>query len=61
MRVEQWPLRQEETKRGDDTQQGGMWSYISPEQRVPQDHPLRTIRVMVDAALKELSPRFALL
>ena len=47
--------------RGDDTQQGGMWSYIQPEQRVPQDHPLRPIRVMVDRALKELSPRFALL
>jgi transposase len=47
--------------RGDDTQQGSMWSYPSPERRVPQDHPLRPIRVMVDAALKELSPRFALL
>jgi transposase len=47
--------------RGDDTQQDGMWSYIRPEQRVPQDHPLRPIRAMVDQALKELSPRFALL
>ena len=47
--------------RGDDTQQGHMWSYIQPEQRVPQDHPLRSIRAMVDRALKELSPRFALL
>ena len=47
--------------RGDDAQQGSMWSYLSPEQRVPQDHPLREIRAMVDRALKELSPRFALL
>jgi transposase len=47
--------------RGDDTQQGHMWSYIQPEQRVPQDHPLRPIRAMVDQALKALSPRFALL
>ncbi len=47
--------------RGGDTQQGDMWSYIQPEQRVPQGHPLRPIRAMVDHALKELSPRFALL
>jgi transposase len=38
-----------------------MWSYIQPEQRVPQDHPLRPIRAMVEQALKALSPRFALL
>jgi len=47
--------------RGQDAGQGGMWSYIQPEQRVPQDHPLRPIRAMVDQALKALSPRFALL
>ena len=47
--------------RGGDTQQGHMWSYLQPEQRVPQDHPLRAIRAMVDQALKDLSPRFALL
>jgi len=47
--------------RGGDTQQGHMWSYIQPEQRVPQDHPLRPIRALVDQALKDLSPRFALL
>ena len=29
--------------RGDDEQQAGMYSYISPEQRVPADHPLRPI------------------
>ena len=44
--------------RGDDLHQDGMFSYISPEQRVPKDHPLRPIRKMVDEILVELSPRF---
>ena len=44
--------------RGDDLQQGAMFSYLSPEQRVPADHPLRPIRRMVDTVLKRLSPRF---
>ena len=47
--------------RGDDPQQAVMFSYISPEERVPQAHPLRLIRVLVAAVLKELSPQFALL
>jgi transposase len=45
--------------RGEDQQQNGMFSYISAEQRVKADHPLRAIRKMVDEALKELSPRFS--
>ncbi len=45
--------------RGDDVQQDAMFSYLSPEQRVPQDHPLRPIRKMVDEALKRLSRQFA--
>src|SRR6516225_6578597 len=44
--------------RGDDQEQTHLYSYISPEQRVPQDHPLRPVRRMVDAVLKRLSPRF---
>ena len=60
MRLEELTVSEEETMRGDDTRQGSMWSYISPEQRVPQDHPLRPIRAMVDQALEDLSPRFAL-
>src|SRR3979490_145327 len=44
--------------RGVDHEQSGMFSYISAERRVPKDHPLRAIRVMVDAALKESSWRF---
>ncbi len=44
--------------RGDDRRQGHLWSYLSPEARVPQDHPLRPIRAMVDRALAELDPVF---
>ena len=44
--------------RGDHEQQAGMYSYISPEQRVPADHPLRPIRKMTDEIFKQLSPRF---
>ena len=43
---------------GDDPQQNGMFSYISAEQRVPLDHPLRRLRPKVDAVLKNLSRRF---
>jgi hypothetical protein len=49
---------EEAVMRGVDHQQSGMFSYISAERRVPKDHPLRAIRVMVDAALKESSWRF---
>ncbi len=45
--------------RGDDRQQGAMWSYISPDQRVPADHPLREIREMVNAVLKDMSRTFS--
>jgi transposase len=44
--------------RGDDRQQAKMFSYLSPEERVSPDHPLRAIREMVDQALARLSPRF---
>ncbi len=45
--------------RGEDTQQSAMFSYLSPEQRVPQDHPLRKLRPLVDEVLRKLSRRFA--
>jgi transposase len=45
--------------RGDDNLQEGIFSYISPEKRVPTDHPLRPIRKLVDEILKEMSPQFA--
>jgi transposase len=44
--------------RGGDERQEHMFSYISAEQRVPRNHPLRPIRVMVDAALREMSRDF---
>ena len=45
--------------RGSDPKQDAMFSYMSPEQRVPAEHPLRRLRRMVDDILKEMSPRFA--
>jgi transposase len=47
--------------RGHDEGQEGMFSYISSEKRVPRDHPLRRVRTLVDAALKQMSPQFAAL
>jgi len=44
--------------RGDEAEQGEAFSYVSPAQRVPADHPLRSIRKMTDEALKELSREF---
>jgi len=44
--------------RGDDDQQGAVFSYVSAEQRIASDHPLRQIRAMTDAALRELSREF---
>jgi len=44
--------------RGADRQTAAMFSYISPEGLVPQDHPLRAIRPLVNAALERLSGRF---
>jgi transposase len=44
--------------RGDDIHQDSMFSYLSPEARVPQDHPLRPLRQMVNRALRELSRDF---
>jgi len=37
--------------RGDDRQPDAMFSYVSAEQRVPHDHPLRAIRALVDEVL----------
>jgi transposase len=44
--------------RGSDEQPGYLFSYVSAEARVPEDHPLRPVRAIVDAALRQLSPRF---
>jgi len=44
--------------RGADHQQANMYSYLSPEDRVRADHPLRPVRTMADEALKNMSERF---
>ena len=47
--------------RGADEQPGSMFSYVSLEERVPADHPLRAIRRITDRALERLAPRFGTL
>jgi len=47
--------------RGHDDQPGSMFSYVSLEARVPQDHPLRAIRRITDRALERVSPKFGAL
>jgi transposase len=44
--------------RGEDQQQHEMFSYGSLEERIPADHPLRSMRGMVDEALGALDGRF---
>src|SRR5882672_4390479 len=44
--------------RGDDRQPRAMFSYVSAEERVPQDHPLRAIRTFVDEVLREMTCEF---
>src|ERR1700688_80119 len=59
LRVETKACYHVSAMRGTDTQQSSMFSYLSPEERVPEKHPLRPIRSMVDDALKALSPTFS--
>jgi len=44
--------------RGEETQQGAAFSYVSAEERIPQDHPLRAIRRMADEVLERMGPAF---
>jgi transposase len=44
--------------RGIEPEQPVLFSYVNLESRVPRDHPLRTIKTLVDAALRQLSSRF---
>src|SRR5499425_1228801 len=44
--------------RGDDRESDAMFSYVSAEERVPRDHPLRAIRALVDEVLREMSREF---
>ena len=45
--------------RGPDAQQAAMFSYVSLEERIPADHPLRAIRAMADRALRAMNPLFS--
>ena len=47
--------------RSEDVQQLGMFSYVSVESRIPADHPIRKLRVLVNAVLKEMDDDFAAL
>lgn len=42
--------------RGSDEDHAELFSYVSLESRIPADHPLRPIKKMTNAALKQLSP-----
>lgn len=44
--------------RGDERVQDGIFSYVTLEQRVPDDHPLREIRRLTDVVLRSLSAAF---
>ena len=44
--------------RGNDQRQEEIFSYLRLEERIPQNHPLRAIRSLVDAALRELDLHF---
>lgn len=44
--------------RGDVKKQASFLTIVGPEQRVPQDHPIRRIKALADAELERLSPQF---
>ena len=47
--------------RGQDERRDSLFSYVRPESRIPQAHPLRVIRRVADEALAALDARFAAL
>lgn len=47
--------------RGMDQRRDGLFSYVRPESRIPEHHPLRLIRRVADEALRALDARFAAL
>jgi transposase len=44
--------------RGDSTNQGELLSYVSLEDRIPDNHPIRKVRKIVDTALAEIETSF---
>src|SRR6201998_4952212 len=47
--------RWKDSMRGADVDQGGLFSYVSREKRVPTTHPLRRVRALLDEALDCMS------
>ena len=41
--------------RGDEANDGMVFSYVSMERRIADDHPLRAVRAVIDEVLKDLS------
>jgi transposase len=56
--IEQNAVKLFQATRGQDLQQSTMFSYLSPEERVPAEHPLRPIRELVELVLARLNERF---
>lgn len=44
--------------RGEDQQQQGVFSYVSLEERVPAEHPLRPVRKIIDEIFRTMSKQF---
>lgn len=44
--------------RGTENKQNSLFSYVSQEQRIPEDHPMRKLREMIDPILQKMSPEF---
>lgn len=44
--------------RGADVQQSGLFSYVSLEERVPANHPLRAVRALLNEALESMHRDF---
>ena len=44
--------------RGTQDKQNVMFSYVSQESRIPQDHPMRLLREIIDPIMEKLSPQF---
>ncbi len=44
--------------RGPDQKSGSLFSYVDPEERIPQKHPIRVIKAIVDDVLVSLDAEF---
>ena len=44
--------------RGTENKQDKLFSYVSQENRIPQNHPMRKLRELIDPILQKMSPQF---